>query len=155
MAGLLIGLEYLAVPMHLDRTEAPDFYHTLASDPAFYALVDIKWDANFLMHAQTVHGKPLVGGWLARLPERQAAYLDQPSLDKAFLYLLVGPEGVTLTDPAAIRQAVSAALAERQVRYIINHNTSAGLWLEPLTGWRVLYEQEGMVVYGQQAPGVK
>ena len=113
-------------------------------------MLDIKWDANFLMHAQTIHAKPLIGGWLARLPESQAAYLDQPGLDKIFLYLLLGPEGATLTDLAAIQAAVRAELAHRNVRYIVDHNHAAGPWLEQLVGWPVVYEEDEVVVYGSK-----
>jgi hypothetical protein len=147
-AVLLITLEYLAVPLRLSSTGLDDFYHTMAADPESYAVLDIKWDANFLMHAQTVHGKPLVGGWLARLPEGQAAYLNQGSLEKAFLYLLLGPEETTVTDPAAIQPAIQTALAERNVRYIIDHDNIARPWLEQFVGWPMVYEGEGIVVYG-------
>jgi hypothetical protein len=146
-AGLLIFLEYLAIPLPLSRTDLPDFYHRMGADEEAYAILDIKWDANFLLHAQTIHGKPLVGGWLARLPAGQAAYLNQGGLDKSFLYLLLGPEGPQLTDPTAIQQAVQQALADREVRYIIDHDGQAGPWLEALLGWERVYEAKGLVVY--------
>jgi hypothetical protein len=148
--ALLISLEYLAVPLRLSSTEAADFYHIAASETEAYTIVDLKWDANFLMHAQTVHGKALVGGWLARLPESQAAYLNQGSLDKAFLYLLLGPDRAGLADPATIQPAIQSALAERNVRYIIDHNNTAGPWLAQFVGWPVVYEEEGIVVYGSE-----
>jgi hypothetical protein len=148
--GVLITLEYLAIPLRLSRTEVADFYQTLAADPETYAILDIKWDANFLMHAQTIHNKPLIGGWLARLPAEQAAYLDQPGLDKAFLYLLLGPDGSQISNVAAIPPAIQAALTERNVRYIIDHDNLAGPWLAQWVGWPVVYEAEGMVVYGRE-----
>jgi hypothetical protein len=147
-AALLITLEYLAIPIRLTPTDLDDFYHTMASDTDSYAILDIKWDANFLLHAQTVHRKPLVGGWLARLPEPQAAYLNQGGLDESFLYLLLGPEGKTLSDPAAIQAALQAALAEREVRYIIDHDHVAGPFLKKFLGWPVVYERDEIVVYG-------
>ena len=146
---LLVGLEYLAVPLRLTRTGVAEFYQQVASEPETYAVIDLKWDANFLMHAQTIHGKPLVGGWLARLPEAQAAYLNQDRLDKAFLYLLLGPNGANLTDPASVQPALQAALAERDVRYIIAHDHVAGPWLEEVVGWPVVYESETLMVYGR------
>ncbi|MBN1991155.1 MAG: hypothetical protein JW953_00515 [Anaerolineae bacterium] len=150
--ALLITLEYLAVPLRLSATEVDDFYHTLAADPNQYALLDIKWDANFLLHAQTVHHKPLIGGWLARLPQEQALYLNQGGLDQSFLYLLLGPAGQTITDPAARQAAIRAALAERNVRYIIDHDHLAGPFIEQFVGWPVVYEGENMVVYGVEGP---
>jgi hypothetical protein len=92
-ASLLIFLEYLSIPLRLTPTALPEFYTTVGADTELYAVLDIKWDANFLMHAQTVHGKPIIGGWLARLPENQAAYLEQGSLDKAFLHLWLRATG--------------------------------------------------------------
>jgi len=147
--ALLVTIEYLAVPLRLTPTQLPGFYDSLAADTETYAVLDIKWDANFLMHAQTVHGKPLVGGWLARLPEEQAAYLEVGSLDKAFLHLLLGPEGATTSNPAALRPAIQTALAEHNVRYIINHTQSAGPWLEQLVGWPVIFQGDDIVVYGE------
>jgi hypothetical protein len=143
-------LEFLAAPVAGSATTLPQFYSRLAADPQPYALIDLKWDANYLLHAQTVHGKPLLGGWLARLPANQAAYLDQGSLEQAFLYLLLGPEGAKISDPAARRSAIQAALMERQVRYIIDHNRAAGPWLEQFVGWQPVYSESGaeeIVVY--------
>ncbi|MBI1880564.1 MAG: hypothetical protein HYR94_20495 [Chloroflexi bacterium] len=132
-------------------TELPQFYAVMAADGQQYAVIDLKWDANYLLHAQTVHGKPLVGGWLARLPEDQAAYLDQGGLGQAFLYLLLGPEGQTPTNPAALQPAIQTALAKRNVRYIIDHDHQAGPWLEQFVGWPLVYEGDEVSVYG--APG--
>ena len=148
-AGALIGLEYLALPVPLSSTEVNDFYHVLGQDPDHYAVIDLKWDANYMMHAQTVHGKPLVGGWLARLPADKAAYLNQGGLDKTFLAFLLGPEWPQFSEPAELRAALETALRERQVRYIIDHHGTAGPWLEQLLGWPVVYEAGEVVVYGR------
>lgn len=142
-AALLVSLEFLAVPVAGSGTQLPRFYTLMAADESNYAVIDLKWDANYLLHAQTVHHKPLVGGWLARLPQEQAAYLDQGSLDKMFLYLLLGPQGQTMTDPAVLRPAIGAALAKRQVRYIIDHTNAAGPWLEQFVGWPPVYTEDG------------
>jgi hypothetical protein len=115
-----------------------------------YTILDIKWDANFLMHAQTIHGKPLIGGWLARLPAEQAAYLDQGSLERAFLYLLLGAETATTADVVTIQPAVRAALSARNARYIIDHNGTARPWLEQFVGWPIIYADDEVIVFGRQ-----
>ncbi|MDM8528387.1 hypothetical protein QUF58_09275 [Anaerolineales bacterium HSG24] len=143
LIALFIMLEYSAVPLPLSSTALPDIYHQLATEPESYSILDIRWDANYLLHAQTIHLKPLIGGWLARLPAEQAAYLDEPSLDKIFLHLLLGPDGPTMTDP----QAIQTALDQRQVRYIIDHNGTATPFLEPLLDWPIIYQNERMIVY--------
>ncbi len=56
--ALLIILEYSTIPLRLSPTKLPDFYHIAASEQETYAVLDIKWDANFLLHAQTIHSKP-------------------------------------------------------------------------------------------------
>jgi len=149
LCGLLILIEYAAIPMRLTSTALPEFYQQLADDHEHYAILDIKWDANFLMHAQTVHGKPLIGGWLARLPQEQAAYLDEPSLDKAFLRLMLGADGLALTDPAEIQIAIQSALKTHQVRYIITHTPTARPFLAQWVGWPIVYEDDELVVYGK------
>ena len=101
VAALIVVLEFLSVPVAGSSTELPEFYHTMASDSESYAILDFKWDANYLMHAQTVHGKPLVGGWLARLPEDQARYLNQGSLEQVITYLLLGERAATVADPSS------------------------------------------------------
>lgn len=149
MVILLIILEFLPIPLRLTSTNLDDFYTQLGADPEPYAILDIKWDVNFLLHAQTIHGKPLLGGWLARLPEEQAAFLNQGGLDKSFLYLMLGPEGKIFSDPA-VQSAIQNALDERNVRYIIDHDNVAGTFLEPLLGWPVVYKGDGIVVYANE-----
>lgn len=132
--SLLVMLEYLAVPLPLTSTAVEDIYHRLAQDNEPYAIIDIKWDINYLLARQTIHRKPLIGGWLARLPADKAAYLNQGGLDKSLLYLLLEPEQRTLTDASAIQEAIHRALAKRNVRYIIDHNHTAQAWLQQYLG---------------------
>ncbi len=147
--SLLIAVEYVAVPLPLSRTDLAPFYQTIGADRAAYAIIDMKWDANFLMHAQTVHSKPIIGGWLARLPAEQAANLDQGSLDKILLALLLGADRAAQVTPATLRADVQAALTARHVRYIIDHQNQAGPWLQQFVGWPVVYKSDDMVVYAK------
>jgi hypothetical protein len=143
-AGMIILAEFLAVPVSGSPTQLPSFYTHVAGDGQPYAIIDFKWDANYLLHAQTIHGKPLIGGWLARLPQEQAAYLEQGSPDKILVGLLLGLDKVnSAVEPAALQ----AALTARQVRYLIDHSGSAGPLIENLLGWPVVYSGEGIVVY--------
>jgi hypothetical protein len=147
VVSLLIILEFLPVPLPLTPTNLDSFYTQMGAESDPYAILDIKWDANYLLHAQTIHGKPLVGGWLARLPAGQAAFLNQGGLDKSFVYLMLGPKGKDLSDPVAIQSAIQNELDARHVRYIIDHNNIAGPFLEPLLGWPVIYKGDEIVVY--------
>jgi hypothetical protein len=74
--------------------------------------------------------------------------LNQGGLDKTFLAFLVGQEWQNFTDSVHLQEAIQAALRERQVRYIIDHDRKAGPWLEQWVGWPVVYEDDEVVVYG-------
>ncbi len=146
--AILVSLEYSAAPLQLTSTKVDNAYSILAQDEEQCAVIDIKWDINFLMHKQTVHGKPLIGGWLARLPADKAAYLNQGGVDKTLLAFLVGLDWQQYSTTAELKAAVQEALLARQVHYIIDHNDVAGAWIEQFIGWPVVYESEGTVVYG-------
>jgi hypothetical protein len=142
--SLLVVVEFLAVPLDGSRTDVPAFYERMAGDREPYTVLDVKWDANYLMHAQTVHGKALIGGWLARLPVDQARYLEQGSLDRVISYLLLGEEATHIADAAALRRALNEGLARHQTRYIIDHDHAVATWIEHVLGWRaVCTEQAG------------
>ncbi|NJO00076.1 MAG: hypothetical protein HC875_41165 [Anaerolineales bacterium] len=145
VAGGLVILEFWAAPVAGSSTRLPQFYTQLAADAPVYAVLDFKWDANYLLHAQTVHQKPLLGGWLARMPKAQAAYLDQGSPEQVISAALLGGQA-TPTDPAQRRQMVNDSLAQRQVRYIIDHNGVLGNWLTEQLGWRSVYTESGKIV---------
>jgi len=145
--SFLILVEYAVFPLRLSSTTLPQVYTAMAQDDTAYTILDAKWDANYLLHAQTIHQKPLVGGWLARLPQKHANYLNQGSLDKAFVYLMLGPEGYSITDPTALQSALQAALTESDVRYIVDHDKAAGNFLEPLLGWSIVEQTEEITVY--------
>ena len=43
---------------------------------------------------------------------------------------------------------IQAALEERRVRYILDHDRVAGPWLEQLIDWPIVYEDDNLAVYG-------
>jgi hypothetical protein len=147
IAASLVILEFWSAPLAGSRTKLPQFYTTLAADASSYAILDFKWDANYLLHAQTVHHKPLLGGWLARMPKTQAAYLDQGSPEQVISAVLLAGQPPS-PDPAQLRQALNDSLAQRRVRYIIDHNGALSGWLTERLGWQPVYtESEAIVVY--------
>ncbi len=68
----LILIEYLWLPFPLQRIELPAFYQALARSTRHGAVFDIPFTVNGLtvrnMIAQTVHGKPIAGGYLSTVP---------------------------------------------------------------------------------------
>jgi hypothetical protein len=143
VAGLAVLLEFASLPMDGSDTNLPEFYHTMAADSQSYAVIDAKWDANYLMHAQTVHGKPLVGGWLARLPEEKARYLDQGSLERALVYLMLGERAAEMTDAETLRRELQSSLTRHNVRYIIDHDNQIGGWITQGLGWVPIHTESG------------
>jgi hypothetical protein len=67
---LAIMANYFYAPMEMTKIEPPAFYQTLQNEPADYAILNLPLlDGNGLrryMYYQTVHGKPICGGLLAR-----------------------------------------------------------------------------------------
>lgn len=141
VVSVLIAVETLSVPLGGSATALPAFYHRIASDAGNYALLDVKWDANYLMYAQTVHEKPLVGGWLARLPAEQARYLDQGSLEAVITFLLLQENAMDLP-PDILRHRLNESLARHQVRYLVDHNRALRKWITKVLGWRQVYTEE-------------
>jgi hypothetical protein len=76
-ATALILFEFLPVPYPLSSSDAPAWYATLAQDsrPGSVLNLPMNWDRpNYLLH-QTVHGKPLVAGYISRDDPRTLAEL--------------------------------------------------------------------------------
>jgi hypothetical protein len=137
----LIVLEMLSIPLTGSSTALPAFYYRLASDAENYSVLDIKWDANYLMYAQTLHGKPLVGGWLARLPAEQAHYLERGSLEAVITFLLIQEDG-TNESADVLRPRLNESLARHRVRYIIDHNRLLRKWITRVLGWRPIHTEK-------------
>jgi hypothetical protein len=76
-ATALIVFEFLPIPYPLSVSDAPAWYATLAQDPRSGSVLNLpmNWDRpNYLLH-QTIHGKPLVAGYISRDDPRTLAEL--------------------------------------------------------------------------------
>jgi hypothetical protein len=66
VAGLLV--EHLALPYPLERPDAPSFYRELARSPEAGTILE--WPFSLKrsrsLYYQTVHGRPMVGGYISR-----------------------------------------------------------------------------------------
>jgi hypothetical protein len=150
----LVAMELLTLPVAGTDTALPAFYAQMASDRDVYAVLDVKWDANYLMHAQTVHGKPLIGGWLARLPAEQAEYLNQGSIQQAVVKLLLREQPLP-EDTATLGRLLREGLIRHNVRYVIDHNSGLQDMIANLVGWQPIHTEsspEPIVVYAPAEP---
>ena len=96
LLGLAILVEFVAIPLPLTRLDQPPFYQRLAAMPAG-AVIDLPLGLrdgfgeegaldHRTLYYQTLHGKPIAGGFVARLPESvKAVYHGTP-----FLRVLLG-----------------------------------------------------------------
>ena len=111
-----IAFEYLVVPIPLFRlpVDSP-FYAQMAADEGAYAIVDLpltRADGEIHRYYQTIHGKPIVGGWDHRVPSSAFAFIDAVPLLQAW-------SGRGLPDGPLI--ADLGALSEAGIRYIVLH----------------------------------
>ncbi|MBC7251079.1 MAG: hypothetical protein H5T62_12440 [Anaerolineae bacterium] len=147
LTGLILG-EYLALPYPTTEPTVSPFYHQLARDPADYAIIDLpmgRQRAKKYMYFQTIHGKRLVEGMVARTPPEAYAFIEA---DPLLRLLRSGRPVDSLSfDVAAHRQA----LAEQGFRYFVLHKDY--LPAKTLESWRLLlgpesvYEDDELIVY--------
>jgi hypothetical protein len=115
----LILFEYAVVPQQ--TTLAPpnsDFYSQIAADGEDYALVDLpltRSDGEVHRYFQTIHTKPLVGGWDYRIPDSAREFM----LSNPFLATWVVEDFAS--DPGNAPEQALADLEAAGVRYLVIH----------------------------------
>ena len=131
-AALLAAIvfDYLAAPFPLHRLDRPALYKTLAGVEGQGTLLELPlgvadavfgvegfWDPRLLFY-QSIHGRPLVGGAMSRLPRSIAEAHVQAPVIGALLRL---SSGAPLTDRDAElpAPAVAAALRRFGVRWVV------------------------------------
>lgn len=139
LLGLAIVLEFVALPLPLTRLDRPPFYQRLAAMPAGtvidlpLGLRDGFGEEGALDHRtlyyQTLHGKPIAGGFVARLPESvKAVYHDTPFL-RVMLGLSSGAE-VSAADLAAARDSGELFARRHDMRYFVVNRRLANASLQ-------------------------
>ncbi|MAT99098.1 MAG: hypothetical protein CL608_18285 [Anaerolineaceae bacterium] len=151
-AVLLTGVilfEYAAFPYPLTNYTTPSWFAQLADDPEEYAILNLpvgpsSYDKRY-MFAQLTHGKPIVNGKVARVPDEALAFVNQ----SPFLRSLFFDETVDLGNWIAT-QALRP-LAQANIRYLVLHKDL--LSAEQLAAWQrwlslpPAYEDEFLAVY--------
>ncbi|MEI7645644.1 MAG: hypothetical protein WCJ55_15325 [Chloroflexales bacterium] len=64
-AALVIG-ESITLPLPLQRSDVPPAYAQLAGRPGALLILPAQEDTSFSLRGQMVHGRPIIGGYLAR-----------------------------------------------------------------------------------------
>ena len=120
LVTLLILGEYLVVP--LPTIFAPPqsaFYDQVAADEEEYAIVDLpltRSDGEIHRYYQTIHHKPIVGGWDHRVPDGAFDFIAaNPLLSQ---WLADDQSGIPLSLDGALAQ-----LSQSNVRYFVIHKS--------------------------------
>ncbi|MDD4254484.1 MAG: hypothetical protein PHP59_03820 [Methanofollis sp.] len=121
IAGVVI-FEYLCVPYPTSYVDQPEFYREIARDNENYALLEIPATTNYgagikIEYYQTIHGKPIVGGQVARTPSGARSFeMNTPIISD--LTYLKDIQDIISEDKSDIAGSV---LSYYNIRYIVIH----------------------------------
>jgi hypothetical protein len=118
VASALIFLEFLPLPRIIADTSYTGFYEELSRMPEEFAVIDLPEKGDYLaMYYQTLHGKPIVGGYTARQPGYPFA-LTPGIKELRATYPSTRPRDIF--DPALLENT-PAVLYYYNIRYVIYH----------------------------------
>ena len=139
LVGLAIVAEFVAIPLPLTPLDRPPFYERLAAMPAG-AVIDVPLGLrdgfgeegtldHRTLYYQTIHGKPIAGGFVARLPQSvKTQYHTAPFL-RVVLALSSGAS-VADTDLAAARATGEPFARQNNIRYVVVNRRVASVTLQ-------------------------
>jgi dolichyl-phosphate beta-glucosyltransferase len=148
-------LEQAALPFPTTHAEVPALYRTIAADPRRTAVLDLatrEEESVVLLH-QTLHGHPVVGGYLARVPRDRLETLRLPVVRHLILRTRVAevaadapPEVaaalMNLTPEEEASERAGSTLARLGVAWVVTRNDLARALCERLGYRRVAEEGE-------------
>ncbi len=128
-AGFALAFELLPVPRTLYSAEIPAIYRTIAADPRPVRVLELPFGVRDGLSSvgdfsaasqfhQTAHGKPLVGGYLSRVPRQRVAFLRRRPVLNALVVLSEHGE-LTARRAARAHRAASEFLEQGRVGYVV------------------------------------
>jgi len=159
---LLLGLivfEFMVAPFPTSFVDKPSFYKKISKEEDRFALLEIPrldYDAEVkFMYYQTIHGKPIVGGYYARFP-RNVFYFQTktPLIREALPDQLKGSKMDILNQN--LSEIGESILNYYKLRYVVIHKTylseeeihSIKSLLDSVFKREpIIYEDEGLMVY--------
>ena len=161
VVSLLVVFEFLCIPYPTTQITVPDFYSKISNDTDNYALLEIpqNFNAGYMnfeyLYYQTIHQKPLVGGYAARFPaDVENFQRDTPFIRELNNYSL--PDKDILPD---VTQIGSSILNTYNIRYVIIHknqlsseqtNFTSELLKKALNTEPDVYAEDRLIVYRVQ-----
>jgi len=143
IAAVAIGIaaEYLAVPFRtVESLDVPPFYRETAQDPEQYGIMDIP-SRPLTLYFATIHGKPVVGGYVSRPSVSALQYLENTPIIST---LMTGRPLPSAPDVGALARAV---FREANIRYIVSHDGAHADLLSNVLGFPVVDTRGGIQVY--------
>ncbi|AAM04602.1 TPA: hypothetical protein HA338_13205 [Methanosarcina acetivorans] len=162
----LIIFEYLAIPFPVSAVSRPSFYEEISQDKDNYALLEIPATLNYnagvsIIYYQTIHGKPVVGNWAARLPSNARNFELNTPVVRELTYLQPFTVDILNQD---INRVGTSILNNYNISYIILHtdymdnkevNLAKRLIQESLHTEQKTYEKDSLIVYRVKKEPVK
>ncbi|MFY9408704.1 MAG: hypothetical protein WBI12_03420 [Methanosarcina flavescens] len=158
----LIILEYLCIPYPTSSADIPEFYRTIGNDNENYALLELPANTNggymnfAYLYYQTVHKKPLVGGYAARYPENVNNFQQNTPFIRELTYGGQYQNDIVREDLA---EKGASILNKNNIRYVILHqdqlsreqmDSANNLLKKTLNTEPEVYPEDGLVVYRVQ-----
>ncbi|MGA2489621.1 MAG: hypothetical protein ABSF99_05475, partial [Anaerolineales bacterium] len=121
--------ETLQKPLPATRIEVPDYITALVSLPNDGGVIDLVTNNEFLtLYYQTIHGKPITGGYISRIPT--SVYDEGHALSKSINNQDYGKLWVTY-----------------HIRYIITHDTLQAQAAQPYITIEAVYDHNDIRIY--------
>lgn len=157
ISGLII-FEYLAIPFPVTSVNKPEFYDEISQDKNNYALLEIPstlvYEAgSSISYYQTIHGKPVVGGWAARFPSTARDFELNTPVIRELTYLRSFTTDILNQD---VNQIGTSVLNYYNIPYVILHtnymnkrqvNSVETFIQKTLNAERTVYENDSLIVY--------
>ena len=133
-----ILFEHASLPLPLTSAHTPPVYEQIAAEPGEFAVMQLPlgWRTSFgplgsertrIEYYQTVHGKPIIGGNIARSPSFKMEYFRRIPLFRALADVELYREPDAETDAAARAQA-DELMQLYDVRYLVVLPPIPGRW---------------------------
>jgi hypothetical protein len=131
LGGVAIALvcELWSAPRPLYGTTIPEVFHVIAADPRPVSVLDLPLGLKdglqttgainpATMYWQTLHGKPILGGYLSRISDVTRDRYEAMPVPHALLTLSEG-RPISEADSARARDSAAAFLAESHIGYVV------------------------------------
>ena len=162
----LIIFEYLAIPFPVSAVNKPLFYKEISQDKDNYALLEIPATSRYnssgeIIYYQTIHGKPVVGNWAARIPSTARDFELNTPVIKELTFLHPNTADILNQD---INQVGTSIFNYYNIQYIILHtnymnntqvNFAETFIQKTINTERKIYENDSLIVYHVKKEAIK